>query len=354
LFKQKGAKPGDKLSYRAYEAPLQRVLRTDVLVRDYEDVGLLGGKEKKRLLRVEQRSEKIDGVQPPTLVSWLDKEFMPLRSQMEIPGIGLVTLYRATRAAALAPADRVPLDLGLDNFVRLKAPIEAPYEKQHVVYRVTVKGDDDPITTFARNRRQRVKNVSGQSFELDVRSARGPQEGVADKKPGDEFTQSSYFITSADPKVKAHARAAVGDETDPWQKALRIEQWVSKHMKSQSNEALAPADQVAQTLQGDCTEYAMLTAAMCRAEGVASRTAVGLIYADTDKQGPVFAFHMWTEVWVQGQWVPIDATLGRGYVGATHLKITDHSWHDVRAMTPLLPVLRVLGKVSIEVVETGG
>jgi transglutaminase-like putative cysteine protease len=150
--------------------------------------------------------------------------------------------------------------------------------------------------------------------------------------------------------VKDFARKAVGKEKDPWKKALLIEKWVHFNMRGTNKEALAPADEVARTLEGDCTEYAMLMAAMCRAEGVPSRTAIGLIYADS-KAGPVMAFHMWTEVWVQDQWVPLDATLGRGYVGATHLKITDHSWHDTRSLTPLLPLIRILGKVQIEVVS---
>jgi hypothetical protein len=63
---------------------------------------------------------------------------------------------------------------------------------------------------------------------------------------------------------------------------------------------------------------------------------------------------MWTEVWVRGQWMPIDATLGRGFVGATHLKVLDSSWHDVQSFTPLLPLLRVVGKASIEVVSING
>jgi transglutaminase-like putative cysteine protease len=94
----------------------------------------------------------------------------------------------------------------------------------------------------------------------------------------------------------------------------------------------------------------MLAAAMCRVVGVPSRTAVGLIYANT-RRGPVMAFHMWTEVWVRKQWVPIDATLGRGFVGATHIKISDQSWHNTRSQTPLLPFVRVVGKLSIEVLE---
>ena len=97
----------------------------------------------------------------------------------------------------------------------------------------------------------------------------------------------------------------------------------------------------------------MLTAAMCRAEGIPSRTAVGLVYAEPKEQ-PAFAFHIWTEVWVDGEWLPLDGTLGRGSIGATHLKICDQSWHDARSMAPLFPVVRVLGRVSIDVVSVDG
>jgi len=92
----------------------------------------------------------------------------------------------------------------------------------------------------------------------------------------------------------------------------------------------------------------MLTAAMCRAAGVPSQTAVGLVYADVNS-GPVLAFHMWFEVWVDGQWVALDAIFGKGSVGADHIKIADSSWADVHSLTPMLPVARVLGKVAVEV-----
>ncbi len=63
------------------------------------------------------------------------------------------------------------------------------------------------------------------------------------------------------------------------------------------------------------------------------------------------AFHMWVEVFVKGQWVPLDATLGRGHVGAGHLKVADDSWSDTQSLTPMLPVTRILGKVTLEVVS---
>ena len=117
-------------------------------------------------------------------------------------------------------------------------------------------------------------------------------------------------------------------------------------MKGNAEVNFAPASQVLGDLKGDCRQHAMLTAALCRAAGVPARTAVGLVYADDAQRGPVLAFHMWTEVWVKGQWLMLDAVLGQGSVGAGHLKIADNSWQDIQTLAPLLPVTRVIGKVA--------
>ena len=54
---------------------------------------------------------------------------------------------------------------------------------------------------------------------------------------------------------------------------------------------------------GDCTEHAVLVAALCRASGVPARSASGLMWI-----GKEAGYHQWTEVWV-GKWLPVDATL---------------------------------------------
>jgi len=348
LLRDKNVKPGDELSYRSFEPTVNLVITSKVKVKGYETVEAFPGKAKRKLLRVETHVDKIENLQLPPYVAWLDDDREVARAQFEVPGLGQVLLYRTTREAALAPVTGgAGLDVGISQYVRLARPIPKPHETSEVRYRITVKDADDVAGIFARDSRQDVKTGPGNRLELRVREG-GAGEPAAE--PGAEFTESSYFITSADPKVQELTRKAVGPERDAWKKALRIERWVYQNMRVGSHEALAGADHVAKTLEGDCTEFAMLTAAMCRAADVPSRTAVGLVYADT-RTGPVFAFHMWTEVWADGAWRPIDATLGKGRIGAVHLKIADQSWHEERSLTPLLPVVRVLGKLSIEVVE---
>jgi hypothetical protein len=350
LFKDRKVAPGDRFTYLSFEPTVNLVLKAQVDIKANEPVELPGSKQKVPLLRVESVPEPLEKVQLPKLVAWLDANFQPVISETEIPGLGALRLVRTTRAGALATGSIAQVDIGLSQLVRLKRPILNPYETTSAVYRVDVRDDQDPASAFAQDGRQQAANVKGSSFELHVKAGAAPRVEKEEKEPGVEFTQSSYFITSADKQVRKLATEAVGAETDSWRKALRIERWVHNHMKGTNDQALAPADHVARTLQGDCTEYAMLTAAMCRAEGIPSRTAVGLIYGDVRGQ-PAFVFHMWTEVWVGGAWRSIDATLGKGRVGATHLKICDQSWHEVRDMTPLFPVMRVMGRVHIEVVS---
>ncbi|MCI0683068.1 MAG: transglutaminase family protein [Gemmataceae bacterium] len=351
VFRDRKVKPGDSFSYKSFEPTINVVVVTSVEVKDEEEVELFGGKHKRRLLRVDAKAQKVGNFQLPPFSAWLDENLMPVRSQTDIPGLGTVTMYQATRSFALAPAGTAPaLDVGVSHYVRLKQRIVRPHDTAAAVYRISVKGEEDVASTFARDGRQDVKNVKGSTLELHVRHDAGTDKG---DEPAAEFTQSSYFITSADAKVREFAKQAAGDATQPWQKARKIEKWVHDRMRIGNHEGLAPADHVARTLVGDCTEFAMLTAAMCRAEGIPAKTAMGLIYADVSS-GPVFAFHMWTEVWIDGRWRSLDATLGLGRVGAAHLKISDQSWHDERSLTPLLPVVRVLGKLNIEVVRVEG
>jgi transglutaminase-like putative cysteine protease len=356
FFQQKKAKPGDKFTYQSFEPTLSTVVTVQAVVKDEEEVEFLGGK-KRRLLRVEATPDKVEvpgtKIQLPTMVSWLDKDSLPVRSQLELPGLGKIFLYRTTKDIARAPVDsnvKLP-DLGLAALVPLNKAIKQPYDAKAVVYRITLKGDDEPTTAFAVDNRQEVKNAKGSSFELHVHAIREPDNATNDARPDKEFLESCYFLDSADGKVKELTRQAVGDQRDPWKKAKLIERWVCDNMRNSNSAEFGTAGQIARNLEGDCRQHAMLTAAMCRAAGVPSRTALGLVYVTDHQKGPVMGFHMWAEVWINGQWIGIDATLGRGSVGATHVKIADASWHDTHDQKPLLPVTRVLGKVTMEVVS---
>jgi hypothetical protein len=367
LFRMRKVKPGDHFRFLDYQLPLLTAVEQQVVIKEPEEKELLavnkdgdeikGQPVRQRLLRAEIQPEKIkvgETVIPlPRLTMWLDDKLCVVRSETDAPGLGHLTLYRTTRTVAekegAAPA--LMADLGLKSLIPLNRAIDRPHQAREIVYRITVKDDDDAKTTFARDARQKVENVHGNTFDLHVRPIREPAEADNSGKAAEEFLKSSYFLDSGDAKVREQAAQIVGDETDPWRKAQRIEKWVHEHMKENAEVNFMPASHVLRELRGDCRQNAMLAAALCRAAGIPARTAVGLVYANDAQRGPVLAFHMWTEVWIKGQWLMLDAVLGKGSVGAGHLKIADHSWQDIQTLAPLLPVTRVTGKARIEVVE---
>ena len=89
---------------------------------------------------------------------------------------------------------------------------------------------------------------------------------------------------------------------------------------------------------------------MLRAKGIPSRIVVGLVYADR-----LFAFggHMWTEAHLNDQWIPLDATLGQGGIGAAHIRLADSSLsdHGPAAISGFAPLMTVIGKLKLEVIS---
>ena len=353
IFKKRKARAGDKFTYQSFEPSLNTVVTIHAAVHGEEEVMVSG--EKISLLRATLTSDKIEvpgaSVQLPPIVVWLNKDGLAVQRQVEIPALGKILLTRTTQEKALAKVNTALLpDIGLQTLIPLNRRIPRAPATSAVVYRITVN-DAKPETALARDARQQIKSVEGKTIEMLVKAVRAPAE-VGKDRAGKEFLESCYYLDSANDRVKELARKAVGDESDPWRKAQRIERWVNAYMTTDNGVPFAPAGQVAEQLRGDCRQHAMLAAAMCRAAGVPSRTAVGLVYVDDRRIGrPVLGFHMWFEVNVKGRWVALDAIFGQGSVGADHIKIADHSWHETQSLTPLLPVARVLGTMKIEVVS---
>ncbi len=356
LFKDKKPKPGDTFDYFLYEGRLNRVMKVTVEAKALETIALFQGQAPKAMLRLtttlnplKDKEGKVIFRVPPATV-WCDAEtFEVARTDQDMPSLGgRLIIARTTKEAALAAPANVP-DLFDVQSVRLDREVPGIHEKAAMVYKIATENDPNPEELFAQDARQSLANFDEKTkvFELRVTAIREPRqkpEGV--KPPGEEHLGKSFFVDWDDATVKKHAAAAMAGlpaGADDWRKAKAIERWVKGNMRAvEFSQSMGTASSVAKSLSGDCTEYAMLAAAMCRANGIPSRTALGLVYAPSPGGKPYLAYHMWFEVHVAGDWVALDATLGKGSVGPGHIKITDHHWHEERTLAPLLPVLRAL------------
>jgi transglutaminase-like putative cysteine protease len=349
LLKDRKPKPGDTFEYLYYEGRLALVVKFTAKVKDVVTAPLADGQKPRKLLPVELAMEPIGDFKLPVSTLWADPEtFEPLKMESDMPMFGgKLTILRTSRAEALRQPPKL-LELFETQSIQLDRQIPDVHGRAGVVYRVKLGGDLPLEKAFARDDRQEVRNVdaANRTLELHVTAVRSPQPGKAAAEPGKEYLSSNFFIDWDDDLVKRHARQAVEGlpaTATAWQKAVAVEGWVRRNMRQvEFSQAMATCANVAKTLSGDCTEAAMLAAGMCRALDIPSRTAVGVVYAPSGGK-PVLAYHMWFEVFADGQWVGLDGILGMGSIGPGHVKISDASWHDEKSFVPLLPLLAVLG-----------
>ncbi len=303
-------------------------------------------------MRVEQKT-KIDGKPRPEFDAtlWADSGGQLLKSEQDV--FGGVVMFRTTEEAAKSPGGPVQFDMIKNTRITVARPIPNPDKARLVKYRLTLKEGTPAEAIMADPRQTFQPGASGNTAILEVKRI-GPLDG----EPGppevnEEYLKPNALVTSQDKQVRALAQRATRGIKDPWQKAVRINDAVYKYIVQQTFEvAFAAANEVARNRSGDCTEHSVLAAAMCRAVGIPSRVAVGLVYVDDAKpELKGFGYHMWIEVYVNQRWVALDPTWDQSDVDAVHIKLSESSLQGVSPFEMFLPILRVAGKLEIEPIE---
>ncbi len=342
-LEQRPLKPGEKRAFLALMPIFNQASQVTFEATGRESTELLDGK--RELLHV--KSTVQIGQTTIASDSWTDESGATLKSVL--PSLNQVS-YRTTKERALAePAQSSNFDLGTSSVVKVERKLERPHDTRRIVYRATMP-NGDPARHFESGASQMVRSIDEHNAEITVRALRpdSPQDSFpADAAPTEAERKPNGFLQSDDAEVKRLAVSVAAGETDPWKIACTLERLVRDTVRVKDfSQAVATAADVARTHEGDCTEHAVLLAAMCRARDIPARVAIGLVYF-----GPVggFAYHMWTEVWIDRHWVPIDGTLGRGGIGAAHLKITHSSLEGSDSFTAFLPVIELLGQLKLEI-----
>lgn len=349
MLRENPLKPGDRRTFKTFVPISNQIADVALVAGDYEDVKLLD--RTSRLLKITITNSATPGI--PT-IAWVNDEGESLKGITNM-GFLQMTNYRTSRAEALNVGDdQAAADLGVDTLVRVERPIQNAHDTKSVTYRVTVE-DADPSELFAVGPTQSIKKLGPETIELQVRASTlasaadaAPPATTAKNVPS-EYLESNGLIESDDPQIVELAREAAGAAEQPWEAAQRLERWVYENLTEKNfSRAFSSAAQVAREREGDCTEHAVLLAALARARGIPARVAMGLVYVE---RAQAFAYHMWTEVYVGGRWIALDGTLGRGRVGAAHIKLSDSSLAGVSVVDEFLKVLPVLGRTKIEVLD---
>ncbi len=137
---------------------------------------------------------------------------------------------------------------------------------------------------------------------------------------------------------------------DPWEKATAINKWVAQNLRDKNfKAAFAAAGEVARNLTGDCTEHAVLTAAMCRAVGVPSRVVIGLVYVERPRRFRLSTCGTRSSSITAGS--PSTRPSTRRPSTRSTSSCSDTSLDGVAPFEAFLPVVPVAGKLTIEPIE---
>jgi len=130
-----------------------------------------------------------------------------------------------------------------------------------------------------------------------------------------EALRPTRYIQSDDPLIVETAKREIGKTGDVVQAVRRLATWVDGQLSSKTlSVGYASASEAARSHEGDCTEHAVLLAALCRAAGVPARTAYGMLYVRrAGERSNVLAAHQWVQVYVAGRWRDVDATVAPPY-----------------------------------------
>lgn len=231
-----------------------------------------------------------------------------------------------------------PMDAIASLLVR--SPVRIPDWYRHRSIRYVISRADgrapDAIETFEQDVLR-----DGERAVLTICEDCGHESGAT---PTDiaYFLRPNAWVRSDDAQIRQIALGAVGG-ANVHESMRSLTKFVMLAMRG-SNDFIGYADAVTalKTGSGDCTEFAVLLAAVARARGIPTRIVVGVAYSSRfSGRKDVFSPHMWVQAWDGGRWTSYDAALD-GF-DSTHiaLAIGDGDPAAVSSAFAALSMLRI-------------
>jgi hypothetical protein len=112
----------------------------------------------------------------------------------------------------------------------------------------------------------------------------------------------------------------------------------------------ATASEVCRNKEGDCSEHAVLLAALGRACGLPARVATGLVYVPIfGGNEDIFGFHMWTQFRIGDAWVDFDAAQRESDCNPTHIAFNVAALEGAGLGQIAIDLINVIGNLEIDI-----
>lgn len=207
----------------------------------------------------------------------------------------LVSLLVGTVHADTPPLHQVPLQLAQG--------LSLPLHNQ-IQFEIEVSNLDKTLSSF--DGWQHVVASKGQHNVLQIRLSSTPQyTGPVT----DRYLLNSFVVDFDEPEVNTLVAQFKTEHSEAGWQLVDITRFVSRYIDNPTYvHNFNIASKVAASRSGDCTEFAVLTAALARALGIPARVVLGTVVMEEDDSVNSFG-HAWVEAHHQNTWHTLDAAL---------------------------------------------
>jgi hypothetical protein len=311
-----GLAPGTRFSELAFQAENQTAVQVESTIAAREHVELPEGTQP--LMRVEQLV-RLPGAATQTR-SWIDADGNVRKTVLPVMGMDL-TLIACARACALAPNQGADI---LDHaMAQAPAALSPAWLRDGIIIDIRARSGAAPLR-FAQTAEQRV-STTADGIELRIAPLGATAAIGSEAAPTLADTQANDWLQSDSAQIRALAQQGVDSARTPQEKMHNLQEFVRRFIRTKDlSVGYASALEVAKNPEGDCTEHAVLLAALARAQGIPARVVDGLAYADRYAgMDHVFVPHAWVQAYVDGHWQSFDAALNGFDSGHIALAVGD-------------------------------
>ena len=349
LLLERGLAEGTTYNVKFFDPSMMQVVDVEVKVGSKQNIDLLG-----RIVALTEVQSNVSSEQIGSIVSteYYDDELRLQKSIMPVMGM-TIEQVACTREFALGQIDVFEV---VDRmFMRSPEPLGEVGSARSITYYLSpIKKEADLKIPSDDN--QRVQRDSNGNLILTVepvvalKGVSFPYKGIDPEAL--EALNPSRYVESDQKVIIDLARRAVGDTKDSSEAIRKIEAFVADYVEDKNlSVGYASAVEVASSRQGDCTEHAVLAAALCRAVGIPAQVVTGLAYVEqwrTVQNG--FGGHAWTQAYIGDKWVGLDAAFrgaGLGGYDAGHIALAAGSGNP----EDFLNLVSTMGQFNIDRVE---
>jgi len=318
---KKGLKEGTSYTARVFSPGILQAIEAEIHIGSKQNVDLLG-----RVVALTEvtTAYNMPGAGEIVSTSYVDED---LRVQKSITPIAGIRVEIVACAESFALGENDVFEVVDKPFLASPEPLDDVRSAKSISYVLSTTGKANGLT-IPPNDNQKVRQLKNGRVMITVEPVAAPAGAKFPYKGKNktilEAMKPNRFLQSDHKKIIDLAHRAIGETKDAAQAVKKIEAFVADYIENRNlSVGYASAVEVADSKQGDCSEFAVLTAAMCRAVGIPAQVVTGIAYVkEFAGLQDHFGGHMWVQTYIGDKWVGIDASFkgaGLGGYGPGHI-----------------------------------